>query len=212
MNQGHQKITNKVLLVEGNDDLHAVKALCKFHHVPENFGVVDCNGKSGVLKQLNALIVSADLPQVIGVMLDADQSSSARWQSIQNKLQNNNHQYPLPVVPYEDGTIIDSIEDKPKLGFWLMPNNKDAGILEDFCTELAEPKSLDFARKCVKEASQMQVTTFKKIDHSKAVIHTYLAWQDEPGYPFGKAITAHSLKPNTEIALKFTNWLTQLFR
>ena len=52
---------------------------------------------------------------------------------------------------------------------------------------------------------------FKEIDLEKAIIHTYLAWQDEPGYPLGKAITAQSLRPETPIAREFTNWLTRLF-
>nr|WP_254435729.1 DUF3226 domain-containing protein [Dolichospermum sp. UHCC 0260] len=49
------------------------------------------------------------------------------------------------------------------------------------------------------------------MDLSKAIIHTYLAWQDEPGYPMGQAITKQSLRPHTDIAIKFTDWLTRLF-
>jgi hypothetical protein len=92
-----------------------------------------------------------------------------------------------------------------------MPNNQDSGMLEDFCAELAEPGSLAFARECVEQARQSQITTFKEVHFSKAVIHTYLAWHDEPGYPLGKAITSQALRPNTDLAIKFTQWLTDLF-
>ena len=92
-----------------------------------------------------------------------------------------------------------------------MPNNQDAGILEDFCAKLAEPASLEFAENCVKKAYESKVTTFKEVDYSKAVIHTYLSWHDEPGYPLGKAITSQALRPHTDIAFKFTEWLKRLF-
>lgn len=212
MNNVCKQDTDKVLLVEGNNDCHVVMALCKAHDVPEVFGIYQCGSDDKVLKRLNALILRSDPPQVIGVILDADKPSLAgRWQSIQDKLKNNNHSYALPNSPNTDGTIIEEIEGKPRLGFWLMPNNQVSGMLEDFCAELAEPESLAFARECVEDAQRRDITTFKEVHHSKAVIHTYLAWHDEPGYPLGQAITSQALRPQTDIAVKFTNWLIRLF-
>lgn len=204
--------TERVLLVEGDNDCHVVMALCNAHNVPQTFGIYQCGSDVGVLKRLNALILRPNPPQVIGIMLDADSPSlEGRWQSIKDKLKNNNHSYVLPKKPNADGTVVESISDRPKLGFWLMPNNQDSGMLEDFCAELAEPASLAFARECVEQAQERKVTTFKAVHFSKAVIHTYLAWQDEPGYPLGKSITSQALRPQTDIAVKFTNWLTGLF-
>jgi hypothetical protein len=201
--------TDKILLVEGTDDCHVVMALCAAHQVPQTFGLYECNGDTKVLKRLNALIVRPDHPQVIGVMLDADTSLESRWASIKGKL--SHYSYKLPDIPDIEGTIVEGITDEPKLGFWLMPNNQDSGKLEDFCAQLAEPTSLAFARKCITEAQVKKVTTFKPLDISKAVIHTYLAWQDEPGRPMGQAITKQALRPDTDIARRFTNWLTCLF-
>jgi hypothetical protein len=204
--------TDKILLVEGDNDCHVVMALCAAHTVPETFGIYQCGSDVGVLKRLNALIQSPNQPQVIGVMLDADKPSlEGRWQSIKDKLKNNNHSYALPTTPNADGTVVESSADEPKLGFWLMPNNQDSGMLEDFCAELAEPVSLTFARECVEQAHSRNATTFKAVHRSKAVIHTYLAWHDEPGYPLGKAITRQALRPHTDVAVRFTNWLIHLF-
>lgn len=201
--------TDKVLLVEGDTDCHVVMALCKAHNVPEVFGIYQCGSDDGVLKRLNALIIRPNPPQVIGIMLDADNPSlEGRWRSINRKLQT--YSYKLPTKPDADGTIIIS-NDEPKLGFWLMPNNQDSGMLEDFCADLADPNSLEFARECVAQAKAKQLTTFKDVDRSKAEIHTYLAWHDEPENPLGRAITKQALRPNTDLAIKFTNWLTQLF-
>jgi hypothetical protein len=202
--------TDKVLLVEGDNDCHVVMSLCAAHTVSETFGIYQCGSDSGVLKRLNALIVRPNPPQVIGVMLDADNPSLAgRWDSIKSKLKH--YSYALPKNPNADGTVVEGSKYEPKLGFWLMPNNQDSGMLEDFCAELAEPVSLAFARDCVKQAQTRNATTFKVVHHSKAVIHTYLAWHDEPGYPLGKAITRQALRPHTEVAVKFANWLIQLF-
>lgn len=200
---------DKVLLVEGDNDCHVVMALCAAHTVPETFGIYQCGSDVGVLKRLNALIVRPEPPQVIGVMLDADNSIASRWESIKGKLKH--YSYAFPTNPDPDGTIVESIGDEPKLGFWLMPNNQDSGMLEDFCAELAEPTSLAFAKECVEEAQARKLTTFKEVHRSKAVIHTYLAWHDEPGYPLGKAITSQALRPHTDVAVRFTNWLIGLF-
>jgi hypothetical protein len=121
------------------------------------------------------------------------------------------YSYTFPDKPNLDGTIVARNLDEPTLGFWLMPNNGTSGMLEDFCAELAIPASLAFALECVEQAYERKVTTFKVVHKSKAAIHTYLAWHDEPGYPLGKAITSQTLRANTEIAIKFTDWLIHLF-
>ena len=202
--------TDKVLLVEGDNDCHVVMSLCKAHTVPESFGIYQCGSDDGVLKRLNALIIRPEPPQTIGVLLDADNPSlSGRWDSIKRNL--GHYDYEFPIVPHSDGTIIESSSDHPKLGFWLMPNNQVSGMLEDFCVELAEPKGLNFARSFVEQAWASGLSTFKDVHRSKAVIHTYLAWHDKPGYPLGRAITKQALRPHTDIAIKFTDWLRQLF-
>ncbi|WP_254174905.1 DUF3226 domain-containing protein [Planktothrix pseudagardhii] len=139
--------TDKVLLVEGINDCHVVMALCRNHCVSNTFGIYECGSDDGVLKRLNALIIRPNPPEVIGVMLDADHPSSVqgRWQSIKDKLRH--YSYVFPNNPDVNGTVIERITDKPKLGFWLMPNNQDSGMLEDFCAELAEPESLALKNK-----------------------------------------------------------------
>ena len=205
--------TDKILLVEGINDCHVVMNLCEKHKLPDIFGIHQCKGNNGVLKRLNSLISRPNPPQIIGVMLDVDNHKNhtleSRWQSVTDKLKHYN--YCLPITPDINGTIVAGIEDKPKLGFWFMPNNQDCGMLEDFCAELAEPLSLVFAQECVAQARSQGLTTFKEVHTTKAVIHTYLAWQDEPGYPLGKAISSQALRSNNDIATKFTNWLNNLF-
>ena len=72
-------------------------------------------------------------------------------------------------------------------------------------------KAVKAAEDCVDKAGAKGVTTYKKNHRSKAVIYTYLAWQDEPGRPLGQSVTAKVLQPETELAKKFVNWLRELF-
>ena len=46
---------------------------------------------------------------------------------------------------------------------------------------------------------------------SKALIHTWLAWQQNPGRPMGTAIKAGYLQHDAPIALAFVAWLRRLF-
>ncbi len=199
----------KVLLVEGDDDCHVVWALCEKHEVPETFCVYDCGSDDKLLSSLNALIQRPE-KEIIGVVIDVDKPDiESRWQSIRDKLKN--YPYVFPDAPEPDGTIIESVEDKPRLGFWLMPNNIDSGMLEDFCRQLAPANAIAFAEHCVTEAKEKLLTPFKDVHRSKAVIHTYLAWQGEPGRPLGQSITAKALESETEIAKTFASWLNRLF-
>jgi hypothetical protein len=148
-----QQNQEKVLLVEGNDDFHFVLNLRDAHKIPkDNFGVFDCRSDKGVLRQLNALIKMSTPPKVIGIMLDTDKptenpSVGARLDSIKGKLKEFNYQFPS--IPDPNGTIIAGYEDKPKLGFWLMPNNQDPGMLEDFCGQLIEAEALKYTEEVV---------------------------------------------------------------
>lgn len=203
-------VGSKVLLVEGKNDCHVVLALCKEHDVPETFGIYECENDEGILKRLNAMIQQTDQPEAIGVVLDVDERQvSSRWKQIQDKLKGKG--YIFPESPFVEGTVLPLNEDKPKLGFWLMPNNQNSGMLEDFLMPLASADAIAFAAESVGTAKERGHATFKDVHLSKAILHTYLSWQDEPGKPLGQSITSHVLNPQAKIAHTFTSWLRRLF-
>ena len=201
--------SNSILLVEGIDDCHVIMSLCAAHNVPETFGLYECGGDDQLLRRLNALIIQPEAPKIIGIVLDADTGVDDRWTSVRAKLRH--YDYRFPEVPEIYGTIIEAEAPLPKLGVWLMPNNQGAGMLEDFCIEMIEATAREAAETCVHGAQGKGVSTFLPTHFSKAVVHTYLAWQDEPGRPLGQAITTQALRPHTETARAFTDWLTLLF-
>ena len=93
-----------------------------------------------------------------------------------------------------------------------MPNNQTSGILEDFLRFLVpQPNILfDHAKASVAAIPEGE-RRFKQLDEPKAVIHTWLAWQEEPGRPFGTAITARFLDPNVPEVDVLAAWLKRLF-
>lgn len=158
------------LLVEGKTDLHVVLALRNAHKVPQNFGIYECGSDGLALKQLDALIISADPPGVLGVVIDADSPNlTGRWQSIKSIL--GEYKYDCPVEPEPTGTIIDSVMEQPRLGFWLMPNNRLDGMLEDFCIEMIDPSAIATVVQCLQIAEDNQCTSFKPVHRSKAIVH-----------------------------------------
>ncbi len=199
----------KVLLTEGKNDCHVIASLCMQHSIPENFGIYDCESDAKALKRLSALISGADPVEVIGIVIDADNPSlEAKWDSIKGRLERAG--YDVPNEPDLSGTIIES-ENKPTIGIWLMPDNSVNGMLEDFCKTLVSPEAVTFAEECVLKAKENNYSTFIDNHNSKAVIHTFLAWQDEPGMPLGQAITAKVLNGNDSLALSFVHFISKLF-
>ena len=202
------------LLVEGNDDQHVVWALCEKHNVPKSFDVIDCGSIDNVLKEFKLRLKLADINSRIGIVVDADVNLKSRWDSVVAILKNMGKYECDNIVLPQDGLILEPTDScYPKVGVWLMPNNNQNGMLEDFVVALATPddvlmkKSEDVLTKLEAEGIQK----YKPVHRSKAKIHTYLAWQDVPGRPMGLAITANILNSDSELAMKFANWLKEMF-
>ncbi|MFP4103658.1 DUF3226 domain-containing protein [Coleofasciculus sp.] len=58
---------------------------------------------------------------------------------------------------------------------------------------------------------QLGLNRYTLIHYPKALIHTWLAWQETPAMPMEQAITAQVLSYNAEIANKVVEWLKRLF-
>ena len=119
--------------------------------------------------------------------------------------------YDVPENVNLDGTIV-THDNLPTIGIWLMPNNNIAGMLEDFCIELADVKTIKYIEQTVNKAKLGGHTNFKKVHYSKSVIHTFLAWQDTPGMPLGQSITAQALNADRPLANRFIKFLQTLFQ
>lgn len=213
-----EKLKQQQLLVEGSNDRHVIWALCKKYQVPETFSVEtpteeEAKGIEIVLAQLSVRLKEENL-RTLGIVVDADQDLLARWQAIRDRLTNIGYQN-IPKTPPAEGWIYaPPSPDLPKIGVWLMPNNQLPGMLEDFVAYLIPPDDalLPKAEEIIQQIEQAGINRYSLVHHPKALIHTWLAWQEKPGMPMGQAITARVLSHDSEIAIAFVEWLNNLFQ
>ena len=201
---------DNVLLVEGKNDLHVVLALRNVFGVNSDFNVCECGSRELAIKRFGAMILEPNGAKRLGIVIDADNDSAKEcWEIVRNKVEG--HGYTFPQKPSAGGITIGGSGRLPNIGVWVMPDNDSPGVLEDFLFRMADQHVLAQACSCVETAKSLQLATFKDIHYSKAVIHTYLAWQDEPGMPLGLAVTARLFAVDSELGKAFALWVDKLF-
>ena len=202
----------KILLVEGKDDENVLKHICGTRDVGHLDEVKNLGNVDELLVSIPTELKGSDL-EAVGVVVDADINMNDRWQSIRNRVIGAGYQ-DVPTRPTRDGTILEPPEGTllPKVGIWIMPDNRTDGILEDFLCFLVPPPNdlFDHVETSVAAIPQ-EHRLFKDLDEIKAIIHTWLAWQEDPGKPYGTAITAGFLDPNVAEVDTLVSWLKRLF-
>lgn len=198
----------QTLLVEGINDLHVFCNLFEKHSIPQDFQVKNKEGISKLIDELDVELLASDL-KTLGIVVDADANLSARWMSLTNRLSKSGYQN-LPSEPDREGTIITQ-SGLPKVGVWVMPDNRLDGMLEDFIAYLIpqEDRLWEYARQSV-DSITPEKCLFRN-HFAKAYIHTWLAWQKEPGMPMGSAIKMRYLDSDALQARIFVSWIRQLF-
>ena len=205
-------VENK-LLVEGPNDLHVVSHLCLRKGVPE-FGEIQSfkGGVSELLESFPVQVKGSGL-KALGALVDADSDIASRWQSLRDPLVQSGYA-DVPPEPDVSGTIVEPpSQDLPRVGIWLMPDNSESGILEDFL-RLLIPKNRSRLHNHVKNSIAKipkDIRLFPETRASKAEILTWLAWQEDPGLPMGTAIKASYFDPGVPEAEAFIAWLRRLF-
>lgn len=201
--------SRRLIWVEGKDDCAVVRSLCEFHELPEVFGV---RGRAGVDDVLDNFYTElrASGAERFGVIVDADGNAQARWDSIRNTLQAEGYA-DLPERLGPGGMIISGQPHRPTFGAWIMPDNGSPGALEDFAATLV-PDGDALWRRAGEALNAIPdgERRFPDVRRSKARIHTWLAWQEEPGSPMGQAIGKRDLDGNAAAAHRFVGWLRQL--
>ena len=225
----HVKVDSKserelLLLVEGVNDCHAVfQLMWLVYRADPVFGIHECGNDDKVLDSLASRIVSTRPRQkVLGLILDADIEGLRSDQVIQGRLDQLAARvgayYPLPAVFPEQGLILEPFANRPeadrlpKLGVWLMPNNRAYGMFEDLLMGSLSERVATYTSSVVKQSKADGIARFKDAHLSKAVIRTYLAWQDPPDIQYlGLAIKRRAFENIEAECRQFIQWLDQLF-
>jgi len=215
--------SSKVLLVEGDSDKSFFQKICKNLSLntsvkvapPKDLGG-QRNSKEGVFQQLQLL-----LPQLndgtythIGIVVDADykqqhglgyEGTIARVNGI--------------VQPYDfelDQDSAHGIRFKSKEGFadfglWIMPDNRQEGMLEDWIKLCVKESEQELFQQATDAVQHLANPKFPEHLTSKAEVATWLAWQKQPGHGLYGAIKDDLLDSSSVLFEELKQWLLEIF-
>ena len=204
------------LLVEGDTDKRVIPYLMERNGVewPKDVPVkIEASG--GINNILAPRVIEVELfepgLEALGVIVDADDDAADRWRAIRDRCRSEFDDLPTDIPA--GGLITLHEATGVRFGVWIMPDNQYRGMLEDFLIRLMPAESgalLELARECVAHASNSGAP-FKEAHRTKAEIHTWLAWQDEPGKQLHEAVHHRVLDPQRPESQPFVKWFRALF-
>lgn len=203
-------INPHLLLVEGPRDEEVFDQIIRSEGDRFRISISAAGGYQSLRSQLRVILKPGTDIERLAVVIDADTNLSSRWESISSAIRSAGYAS-VPRQPDTSGLVLEAA-DLPRVGVWIMPNNRLPGKLEDFLTMLV-PESdtlIDRARLAVKEIPA-ESRLFAEVHEIKAVIHTWLAWQKEPGTPLSLAITRKYFPTDGPLVGEFIAWLNRVF-
>jgi hypothetical protein len=204
--------------VEGEDDQHAIVHLLIRHRVdydakpwpsqfPE-FRVV--GGIDRLLAGMQTAVVMSGA-RAVGFVLDADSPLPDRWRAVRDRLARAG--VDAPREPPPGGFIGESDRYRARVGVWLMPDNQHDGKLETLLRTLVDEEDplIAHAESSTDAATDLGAK-FGDAGRMKAIVHAWLAWQEQPGLPYGTAIRARYFRHDSPAAAAFAAWFKRLYR
>jgi hypothetical protein len=204
------------LHVEGKDDQNTIIHLLKLNGFdydtkpwPAHFPELKIVGDVDALLASVETAVMASTGTAVGFVLDADNAPASRWESVAGRLRRTGVVSPASPVP--GGFVGESVKYKARVGVWMMPDNRSGGILEDFLRSLVAEADIliGHAQSSTAEARRLGAQ-FREVDAPKAILHSWLAWQKDPGLPYGTAIGSRYFKHDAPAAAAFAAWVQRL--
>jgi hypothetical protein len=191
--------------LEGPDDQQLIFQLCNVWGL-DNKSCFVAEPKEGKPNARAAFLVEAKF-RGCGLIVDADESLDEIWQSVRDGLRRNG----ATAVPdaYPEQGFIEWL-DHGRVGVFVLPG-KGPGIAEDLLLQVAErsdPDLVGHARATVKGLAKPR---FPQAREPKAVLHTWLAWQQEPGTRPGRAFVRGYLDPYAPEMSSLQRWLRAMF-
>jgi len=203
--------------VEGDDDLYTLVHLLTRHGInygpkpwPIEFPEFKAIGNDEKVLRGMTTAIQAATNRSIGFVIDANSDIQTRWEIVREKLVSVavDVSESLP----EGGFIGESTKFKARVGVWVMPDNRRDGAIETFLESLIKEGDplIEHARDSTTRAKDFGAQ-FRESDFTKASVRAWLAWQGEPGHPYGRAIQRKYFTHESEVANQFVSWFRQLF-
>ena len=206
-----------MILVEGKSEQTVLPELCRLCDIDRHFDIQAVNSLNELKKALKTMLKSSNTLRKLWVVIDADNNFQGAWQSVKDiLLRSGKYSFNPKIEMPTDGFIIEP--DDPEeltVGVWIMPNNSDIGMLEDFMMQLipGDDSLIECATNIVTHLDnerELHPGLFKAVHKSKAKIHTWLAWHDSPGMSLSVAVQKRLFETDAELCRRFAAWLNNL--
>ena len=201
-----------LLLVEGRSEENAIREFYKQWKIDINFDISSEGSITKLKTSFKMHLKSSNILRKLWVIIDADTSYACAWQSIRDILERSGkYNPPLQLCP--KGLILTPIDENDLVvGVWIMPNNQDVGMLEDFMMGIIPEDNmlLHEAETVLTNIEKKNIQKYKNVHRAKAKLHTWLAWHDEPGDSVNVAIRKNLFSQDKELVIAFRAWLMEL--
>lgn len=197
-----------ILLVEDLSDKRLISHLREMHGNLPDFHIRRCRGWGGLKREIR-LQIDVDDRLMIGIIADADDELSTRWSDICQEVQRAQKGTALPAQPEFGGTIVGG---KPRIGIWIMPDNRSQGELEDFVAAMV-PEDDPIWPLAMNYIDTIPPEHRRFLDHKvqKARVYAWTATLKSPGGLLSAATSEANLNVDSENCLMLISWLRQLF-
>lgn len=205
------------IFVEGNDDSVTIRALLMRRGMttptgewPVEYPHFRLAGSDDKVLAAMTTAIPLATGRSVGFVLDANGSLESRWSAVANKLRILGMS--APQKPASQGFVAGCREYESVVGVWIMPDNRRNGSIETFLRDLVEENDsiISHAEEATRRALEIGAT-FSSMVLLKAKLHAWLAWQKEPGLPYGTAMRAKYFLHEGVAADNFVDWFKLLF-
>ena len=210
------------LLVEGEADRSFFDVIYKPLRLPEIEIVVPRkengrfhNGKEGVFNILPDLLNQLGDAQItrLAAVVDADsEDNGGGYQRAIDRVTEivEPYGFSLRLNPV-GGVLFQHDDDLADFGLWVMPNNGDEGMLEDWIKSCVHPNENQLFAHAETVVDTLPQPKFKSIHISKAEVATWLAWQKQPGHGLYRAVEDQLIDMDSKLFLELKDWLTHIY-
>lgn len=214
--------SKNILLVEGEADRAFFELICKklaldaFVRVAAPKDLTGShNTKEGVFNCLPTELKNLGDGQTtrLAVVLDADSESNGGFQATLDRMGKI-------VAPFgylvsgssAGGSIYQNNDGLADFGLWVMPNNAQEGMLEDWVKSCMHSDEQTLFTHAVSAIDALPAPPkFNTIHRSKAEVATWLAWQKRPGHGLYRVVEDDLIDTGSPLYLELSAWLKQVF-
>ncbi len=111
----------------------------------------------------------------------------------------------------KNGLVFKHSDGLADFGVWIMPDNANEGVIEDFIKQCVKADERNLFNHAVHVVNEIPSPKFKLHHSTKAEIATWLAWQALPGRGFYCAVEDSLLDIDHSLFQELENWLKQIF-